>query len=312
MDDPLRGLRAARFSVTLDFAVHPETCRMIRKNAWRIRGISGERIKQEFAQALSSLYGATFFRLLTWKNLIPVLFHPYFADRDIRDDQPHPLFLSVLPFCEELDGIIYACDALMPGSSGFLAQETESGVPRAALLRLAAFLLGLENLCMPSSRGLQRKGTLQDIPPADRASGFCSDLHFSSRSIRMIRVLLEKEERTEGILSKKGGPSLLDIHRFCDEAAEYVPEALMLSLSRSLTREFPPRQVAAQVWEYYRSVYQEHKKSPLISGKDVISALGGAEGPQVGRWLRAVEEARAQGVIQTRNEAMEFLRRTVR
>jgi hypothetical protein len=117
--------------------------------------------------------------------------------------------------------------------------------------------------------------------------------------------------RTEDILST-GSPPLLDIHRFCDEVAEYVPEALMLSLSRARTREFPPRQTAAQVREYYQSVYQEHKKSPLISGNDVISALGGAAGPEVGRWLRAVEEARAQGVIQTRNEAMEFLRRAVR
>ena len=310
LNDPLRSLRAVRFSVTLDFAVHEESSRMIKRHAGRLGGVSGERIRQEFVQALRTVHGADFFRLLAWNALVPVLFAPYFPERDQGDDQQHALLLSVIPPCQELDGIIYACDALMPGCSGLLAQETENGVQRGALLRLAAFLLGLEEL---GSGDLQNRGSgisARDPAVEDRAVGFCSSLRFSSRSARMVRSLLGKEKRTQRFLSKQD-PSSLDIHRFCEETAEQLPEALLLSLSRTHTQDSLPRQTAARAWEYYRTTYQEHKKSPLLSGNDVIVVLGTGAGPEVGKWLRTIEEARARGEVRTKSEAMKFLRRHI-
>lgn len=310
LSDPLRSLRAVRFSVTLNFAVHEESSRMIKRHAGRLRGVSGERIRQEFVQALRTVHGADFFRMLAWNALVPVLFAPYFPERDRGDGQQHALLLSVIPACQELDGIIYACDALMPGCSGLLAQETENGVQRGALLRLASFLLGLEELRSGDLQSRESGISARDLGMEDRAAGFCSSLRFSSRSARMIRSLLGREKRTRGFLAQRC-PSPLDIHRFCEEASEQLPEALLLSLSRAQTQESFPRQAAARAWEYYRTTYQEHKKSPLISGNDVIGVLGGGAGPEVGKWLRTVEEARARGEVRTRSEAMKFLRRHI-
>jgi len=310
LNDPLRGLRAVRFSVTLDFAVHEESSRMIKRHAWRLNKVSGERIRQEIVQALRTVHGANFFRQLTWNALVPVLFAPYFPEQDNGDDHQHALLLSVVPVCQELDGIIYACDALMPDCSGILAQETESGVERGALLRLASFLLGLEELRSENHKGRESGIPARDRSVEDRAMDFCSSLRFSARSSRTIRSLLGRVERTQRFLAQRA-PSPLDIHRFCEDTAEQLPEALLLSLSRVKTQEALPRQTVARVWEYYRTTYQEHKKSPLISGSDVIDVLGGGAGPEVGKWLRTIEEARARGEIRTRSEAMEFLRRKI-
>ncbi len=310
LNDPLRSLRAIRFSVTLNFAVHEESSRMIRRHAGRLGGVSGERIKQEFVQALRSVHGADFFRLLTWNALVPILFAPYFPGRDHGDDRQHSLLLSVIPPCQELDGIVYACDALMPGCSGLLAQETENGVQRGALLRLAAFLLGLEDLRSWDLQSRESGISTRERSMEDRAVDFCSSLRFSTRSARMIRSLLGREKRTQRFLAQQD-PSSLDIHRFCEDTAEQLPEAFLLSLSRAHTQETLPRQTVARAWEYYRTTYQEHKKNPLISGSDVIVVLGTGAGPEVGKWLRTVEEARARGVVRTRGEAMKFLRRHI-
>jgi tRNA nucleotidyltransferase (CCA-adding enzyme) len=45
---------------------------------------------------------------------------------------------------------------------------------------------------------------------------------------------------------------------------------------------------------------------PLVQGRDVL-ALGVAPGPEVGRFVRAVEDARDRGEINTREEALELL-----
>ncbi len=310
LNDPLRSLRAVRFSVTLDFAVHEESSRMIKRHAGRLRGVSGERIKQEFVQALGTVHGADFFRLLTWNALVPVLFAPYFPWREQENNQQHALLSLVIPACQELDGIIYACDALMPGCSDLLTQEIENGVQRGALLRLASFLLGLEELRSGNHQSRESGIPVRDRSVEDRARDLCSSLRFSTRSVRTISSLLGREKRTQRFLAQRD-PSSLDIHRFCEDTAEQLPEALLLSLSRTHTQEALPRQTVARVWEYYRTTYQGHKKSPLISGNDVVGVLGGVAGPEVGKWLRAIEEARARGEIRTRGEAMEFLRRKI-
>jgi tRNA nucleotidyltransferase/poly(A) polymerase len=308
IDDPLRAVRAVRFAVTLGFAVEAETSRMIKKHAGRVSGVSGERLRREVASALGSGHGAVFFRLLAWNGLLPVLFAPCFSDPNRWADHAQALFLTVIPACQELDGIMYACEALMPGSSALLAQETEAGVQRGALLRLAAFLLGIEDMGTREP-GREHQEAATGETPAERAAAVCAKLRFSSRSTRMVRTLVATGDRSAALLAQ-GNPRAVEMHRFCDELGDFVPEALMLSLSRGRAPGSALRQTAVLVWEYCRNVYGRHKDHPLVSGTDVLEVLGVPAGPEVGRWLRAVEEERARGGVRTRDEALEFLRRT--
>jgi poly(A) polymerase len=47
---------------------------------------------------------------------------------------------------------------------------------------------------------------------------------------------------------------------------------------------------------------------PLVSGHDLIRAFGLDPGPRIGRLLERVHEARVEGRVKTREEALEFLR----
>ncbi len=53
-DDPLRMMRAIRFSAQLDFSIHPETFNSIKRNADRLKIVSSERISAELNKILSS------------------------------------------------------------------------------------------------------------------------------------------------------------------------------------------------------------------------------------------------------------------
>ncbi len=49
--------------------------------------------------------------------------------------------------------------------------------------------------------------------------------------------------------------------------------------------------------------------TPLVTGDDVMAALALSPGPAVGRMLARAREAQALGLISTRSEALDYLRR---
>jgi hypothetical protein len=65
------------------------------------------------------------------------------------------------------------------------------------------------------------------------------------------------------------------------------------------------------LWEYYLSVFTVHRQSPLLTGDDIMDACPAAAGPRVGELLRLTEEARADGIISTREDALKYLRRHI-
>ncbi len=71
------------------------------------------------------------------------------------------------------------------------------------------------------------------------------------------------------------------------------------------------RGVEAEAWEVvgrYREALQEPlPERPLLSGEEVMALLGLAPGPEVGRALKALLEAQAEGRVGTKEEARAFL-----
>jgi poly(A) polymerase len=300
LDDPLRALRAVRFSVTLGFAIQEDTSRMIRKHRDLLRQVSPERIRLEFSRALDTPHSAKFFRLMTWAGIIPILFPPELTGRE--GQLWHPVFSVALPVSEEMDAVIHAADALMPGCRALLDEETESEVKRSTMLRLSAFLMGLSQ-----ARALEGQGKESGSGSfAEQAGDFCEALRFSSHSCRMLRESLAAVEAADSLLSRDDADGL-DLYRFCEGASPVLPEALLLSLAWSRTSERAKRQTASQAWEYFRNVYRGYKENPLITGRDVVDA--GVSGPRVGRLLAEVEEARARGVVETKSDALAYLHR---
>ena len=96
-----------------------------------------------------------------------------------------------------------------------------------------------------------------------------------------------------------------------------MPELLLLSLADAIATGKDPGYIGARteieemirrIWEYYIGVYLNNRKEPLLNGNDVMTELGIKSCPEVGKILGRVEEARAEGLITNRNEALNFIR----
>lgn len=73
-DDPLRMMRAIRFSTQLQFTVSPATLRAIQQNAARIKIVSQERITAEFNKIMAAKTPAHGLKLLLQTGLLALIF----------------------------------------------------------------------------------------------------------------------------------------------------------------------------------------------------------------------------------------------
>jgi poly(A) polymerase len=73
-DDPLRMIRAIRFSAQLDFAIADDTFEAIRRNAERIEIVSKERVCEELNKIIMSNSPSTGFELLEKSGLLKLIF----------------------------------------------------------------------------------------------------------------------------------------------------------------------------------------------------------------------------------------------
>ena len=160
-----------------------------------------------------------------------------------------------------------------------LARLSEAGYRRAAELGLLAPLGG-------SVDGLDREG-LVDSPRFRLVVVFgeaLSRLPVPNELLRYARALLGAERPTDG--------SPRAIHRFRRATEPWAIDALAFV-------------GALELADAVRDARERDPAEPLLRGYE----LGLPPGPEIGRLLELVEEERASGTIETREEALELVRR---
>jgi poly(A) polymerase len=90
-DDPLRMMRAIRFSSQLGFSIYPETFQAIHRNRERISIVSGERISEELNKIILSDKPSVGFKLLDEAGLLELIFPQFLALKgaETRDGKGH-------------------------------------------------------------------------------------------------------------------------------------------------------------------------------------------------------------------------------
>ncbi len=314
-DDALRTLRCLRFAAVLEFSIDKTTLALIEKYAPGLTDVAPERIKQELTSALSCRRGSRIFSLMELTGIREILFPGY---DDIYQGVYHrwPLIKHAILCAESVEALIEGADDLLPGAGAMLREEVEDGIDRACLLRFASFL---HDIGKPSTREDAENGMVHFYSHAgvgaQLAGGLCRDLRFSTSFCSKITGLIEMHMRILD-LACGGIVTVKAMHRLIKNAEAFVPELLLLSSADATATGKDPGYIGARtdieeiirrIWTYYTEVYLCNRKEPLLNGDDVMKALGIKPGPEVGRLLIRIEEARAEGLISNRNEALEFI-----
>jgi poly(A) polymerase len=281
-EDRLRMLRAVRFAAQLGFAVDGATLAAIRELAARVTDIAWERIGDEVVRMLiESNRGSArrAFELLDDSGLLAAVLPEVTALKGVEQSPDyHP----------EGDVFVHTLGLL-----GQLEQPTET-------LALGALLHDVAKPSCAARRGDRITFYGHCEVGADMAVQICQRLRRSRETWERVAYLVRNHLR----LTNAPAMRLSTLKRFLAE--EGIDELLALARLDALasSKDLAP-------YEFCRAKQRELASSikppPLLRGRDLLG-MGLMPGPRVGELLRAVNEAQLDGVVQTREQAMQWVR----
>ncbi len=281
-EDKLRMLRAVRFAARFDYQIDPATMAAIQKLAPQLHQVSCERVREELTKMLTEGRARRAFQLLDESKLLP----------------------EVLPEIAQMKGV----------------EQPPQYHPEGDVF--VHTLLLLEKLPAGCSKTLAWGALLHDVgkPPTFRvapdrirfdghvdvgvkmAAEICRRLRFSNYETDQILALVDNHMRF-GDVQRMKQSTLKRFFRLpqFDEHLE-LHRIDCLSGSGNLDGyEYTLDQM--------RSIPADAiRPTPLISGGDLIEA-GYEPGPRFKEVLAAVEDAQLEGLLTSRQAAMEYVRR---
>jgi tRNA nucleotidyltransferase/poly(A) polymerase len=338
-NDPLRALRAVRFAGQLGFALDPSIEALIRRDISGLEDVSGERIRDELSKILALPAAAPRLRQLDELGLLSTMFPELEPLRGLEQSPPHHLGVHAhsLRAVAALESIVriwgqqlgqateeerHVAGTLAPfaGRIGqHLAQPLSDKRPRLVILKLTTLL---HDLGKAPARSQDPDGKIRFFGHEALGTQLAGDalrrLRFANNEVRLALIVIRHHLRplllaAEESVSSRAvyrffrdtdgtGVDVL-LHALADHLATYAPGDGLRSRAALLTLV---QRMLAAYWDRQRETVQPPK---LINGRDLLAAFHLAPGPQIGAALELVREAQAAGEVQTREQALDLVRR---
>lgn len=285
-EDPLRLLRAYRQAAQLGFTMQPETAAAARKLAPHLKTIAAERVQSEFHYLLTSSRGPAQLKAAWEAGLLSGWFESAGLSSLDKIDRMETLFQllkSDWPLLHDRIG------------QPIRAQSSSKSEPK-------------KNVEMSGGRKSSwlTMAKLASLMPDDvtRAETQLWQLKYSRSEIHAVLAVLKTLPKLQALLEKAPDSRRAQYALF-QQVGVVFPALCMQALASGIemaalrpliNRYLDPEDVVAH-------------PVPVLSGQDLMNHLGLPPSPQIGRLLTALQIARAEGLIETQDEAIGFARR---
>ncbi len=344
-NDPVRTLRAVRIATDFDFQIDPKTSKQVSTALEGLTQVSAERIRDEFMRVLDLPRPAKALRVLDHQGILTTILPELEELKDLAQPAPHDYdawnhTLAVSDRLSSLLGVLAdEHDPDVPGDL-VLAQaslhlgrfrdalrehlDTELSVGRGQhqLLHFAALYhdsgkveaLSAKLPGKPVFHGHEQSGAHKVMKRARK-------LRLSSVEVERLGKIVRHHMRIEW-LEREPKITPRAVYRFFRQAGEAGVDAILISLADCLGKyaAAPPEDAWGMRVETGRTLLtaflekREQAIDPkaLVSGSDLISALGLQPGPEVGRLLELIREAQAVGEVDTHKAAIALARKLLK
>ena len=279
-EDKLRMLRAVRFAVNLGFKIEPKTLDAVRKLASKISEVSHERVRDELIKMLTGPDPAQALELLDRTGLLKEILPEVSRMKGVKQPRKfHP------------EGDVWRHTLLL------LRQLKDSPVD-------LAFGCLLHDVGKPAT---YRRSDRIRFNGHDRVGA------------RMAEVILERLRFTSGLKARI--VACVEGHMRFKDVRQMRESTLKKFLQRdTFETELLQHRIDCLAshgdlsnWRFLKKKLKtlsadEIRPKPLINGRDLL-ALGVAEGPLVGKILRAVENAQLEKRVATKDEALAWVQK---
>jgi len=333
--DAARLLRAVRLAAEVGLSIDRQTETLIQRDAHLITNVAGERVREELLRLLAVPDTESSFTYLDKLGLLTIIFPELAVTKGVEQPKEHfwYVFEHSLKTVVAIEFLLrrgtweYASEAVLaavPWSVDLeqhFAEEVSHGSTRRSLLKLAGLL---HDIAKPQTKATEASGRVRFLGHgqvgAVIATNMLERLRFSTREIKLVETEIKHHLRP-GQMSQQGLPTRRAIYRYFRDTEDVGIDILFLSLADHLATRGP--HLDLDHWrEHTRMVEyvinqrfeQESLVFPpkLVDGHDLIDIFGLSSGPQVGQMLEAVREAQGAGEIETREEALTFIKRLLK
>ncbi len=327
LEDPVRLLRAFRFSATLSFTIEDKTLLAISNHAEKLASPASERIRDEILKLLTVNSAAAHIVAADRAGILTGIFPELSATKGVGQPGYHHLdvFNHTLECLAQLE--------INAGLSSFkLDEETR------------IFILGRLNRKLgqfTSLAHLKLAALFHDIAkPETKTPGTDGGAHFYNHEIKGSKVFAAAGKRLKlSNLEIAAGVSVIRNHlrvgylaglksitkralyRFLRDSGDFTAELLLLSWADRLSARGPKvkktdvethRQLIARLFAEYYKTASAIPLPKLIDGNAVMKKFKLKPGKPLGELLDAVKEAQAIGNVTTRKEAFDLIKELLR
>jgi poly(A) polymerase len=321
--DPLRLLRAYRFAATHRFQITAATTAAIRQAAPAFARVAGERVHQELFLLLEAPRAAPVLKEMDAAGLLSQVFPELEDMKGVEQNGYHHLdvyghSLATLAALEE----VLAAPAAYFGELAAEVRRYIQTPPKAALLKLAALFHDAGKPQVQERRTDPDRYTFyyHEKVGLEIFGRVASRLRCSQAETRTVATLIQAHMRPFLLLPafRERELSFRALGRLVRAVRAELPGFFALAMADSLAGQGPLKpadseavlaDLAEAAYQFLKERLEPQERQPrLLSGHDLIR-LGLSPGPLFRRLLTEVEEAQWEGVVQTREEALEMVRR---
>ncbi|MGH1550096.1 CCA tRNA nucleotidyltransferase [Leifsonia poae] len=284
-DDPLRMMRAARFTAQLGFAVDEETREAMAAMADRMEIVSAERIRDEFGKLLMADEPRAGLELLVESGLAELVIPEIPALRLEADEHHHhkDVYQHSLTVLDQAIGY---------------EKERHPGEAPDVVLRLAAIL---HDIGKPATRRFEPGGAVSfyhhDVVGAKLAKKRLTALRFDKATIDAVARLIELHLRFFGYADAAWTDSA--VRRYVRDAGPQLERLHMLTRADVTTRNRRKADRLGFAYDDLESRIRELQEQeeldavrPDLNGEQVMSILGLRPGREVGQAMKFLLELR--------------------
>ncbi|MDR3069659.1 MAG: CCA tRNA nucleotidyltransferase [Propionibacteriaceae bacterium] len=284
-DDPLRMMRAARFTSQLSFLPDPDVVRAMGEMRERIEIVSAERVRDELGKLLLTDDPRPGINLLVETGLADLVL-PELPALKMEADEHHrhkDVYEHSLTVLEQAIGF-----------------EKQRGHEPDLILRLAALL---HDIGKPATRRFEPGGKVSfihhDLVGAKQAKKLMKRLKFSNNEIDTVARLIELHLRFYGYTDAEWTDSA--VRRYVRDAAGELERLHILTRSDVTTRNARKAnrlRTAYDQLEWRIDILAEEEElnaiRPDLNGDEIMEILGIGPGPDVGQAYKFLLERRLE------------------
>ena len=324
--DPLRILRAIRFSSDLKFRLSNNLKKLIKKDRFLLKRVSGERIRDELFKILEYDDCTGYIKLMDKLKIMEVLFPGIVPMKRIKQSDNHHLdvwnhSIETVRLINDSIAIIEKLNkSLKDNIRKYVSEEITKGRGRTEVIKFAALF---HDIAKPEVRKII-DGKVRFLRHESVGSKIIAkigrEFKLSKKEIKLLKILVLSHLRPGNLVH---GEKITKraVSRFIADLGNDVFGTVIISLADRLAAR--GKVVDSKIIERHIEIikiildsYQENliisNLPKLISGHDLMDKFCLTPGPLIGKILNEVKKAQIAGKISTFSEAMRFAELLIR